>query len=169
MGEVVDDSQITRTMSIKVMKSNDIRYMADDQVDDKIVSSTGAGDYTFSDIKNISMRPDVFDMEYSFVDDITNEIVTANRKVVSLWTVGDANLSTVFNPSDASSLTQIVKGIINPINGVSGETSGLYYYRILDINYSKVVNPSDASTITQTIKGLIPEFKFYKDIIIGGG
>lgn len=169
MGEVVDDSQITRTMSIKVMKSNDIRYMADDQVDNKIVSSTGSGDYTFSDIKNISMRPDVFDMEYSFVDDATNETVTATRKVVSLWTVGDANLSTVFNASDASVVTQIIKGSAKPLEGVTGVTPGLYYYRILDVNYSRVVNSTDASVITQMVKGSSPRFDFYKAITIQGG
>lgn len=162
MGYSVSNPSISRKMVIKQMTSNNADKMADSSILLKTVSDSGTDDYEFTNIKTLYIRPDVYELEYSYTDTITNETVTNKRKVIMLWQVGDANLSAVFNPSDSSYMTQVIKGIATPLNGVTGATPGLYTYRIMDINYSRVFNPSDASYAVQIIKGIAPTYAFYR-------
>lgn len=164
LGNPVSEDDVTMQMTVKKMSINNVDAMKDDSISEVIISNEMDGDNGFEDMATMYIRPDVYDLTYSFTDPVTNETVEETRKVVMLWKQGDTNLSTIMNPSDSSYTTQIIKNLVTPLNGVTGMARGLYYYRIVDIDMSSVVNPSDASTVTQTIKGLIPEYRMYNDL-----
>lgn len=165
LGEVVDAEEITRSISVKKMSSNSTSGMKDSKVTDDIVTVTNvASEYTFTELVTSSVRPGIYNMEYSFVDSLTEETVTQTRKVVLLWTLGDADLSTLRNAADASTITGYVKGSSSPTSGVDTTSANIYIYRILDVDRSGIVNAADASTVSAIVKGSSTAAGFYKNL-----
>lgn len=82
-----------------------------------------------------------------------------------LWEIGDANMSDLVNGSDNTQMTSILKKASNPVDGVTGQTVGLYYYRILDINMSGLFNGSDDTTLTSILKKSRPKFRIYRKLV----
>ena len=164
LGNTVSEADITMEMTVKKMSTNDVTVMKDSSVESVVLSNAEGSDNTFEDMVTMYIRPDVYDLTYSFTDPVTKETVEATRKVVMLWTLGDGTLSNVMNGTDASYVTQIIKNSAKPLDGVTGITRGLYYYRILDVNMSNVVNSTDSSIITQTLKGSTPSYRLYSSL-----
>lgn len=164
LNNTISAANVTMEMTVKEMPTDPAASMNDSAVTDVTLSNAPGSAKTFSDLKNMAVRPGIYDLVYKFTDPQTQEQVTETRKVVMLWTLGDANLSKVLNPSDASYIIQTIRGIATPLNNVTGSTRCIYYYRIIDTNLSGVVNPSDQSYTIQIIKNIAPTVKLYKTI-----
>lgn len=166
MGDTIQDEKITRSIIVDRMPANNFNAMKDDNVIKETIKITDkTSQYTFTELSaGKSIRPGVYDMSYSFNDTKTGETITAIRKVVLLWTLGDADLSTIRNAADSSSTTSYVKGVSRPLTGVNSITGNLYLYRIIDADKSGIINAADASTITSIVKGVAKPEEFYKNL-----
>ena len=94
-------------------------------------------------------------MSYTFHDDATNtdKKLDETRPVVVLWDLGDADLSTIINSSDATYVTSYIKETEMPGNGIDDENFlKLFLFRIMDADKSGIINSSDKTAITSHIK-----------------
>jgi uncharacterized repeat protein (TIGR02543 family) len=67
LGNKVSDTAITRTMTVKQMSNIGAKYAKDSAVTEKTITATGqTSKYEFSDLESIFVRPDIYEMEYSF-------------------------------------------------------------------------------------------------------
>ena len=116
-------------------------------------ASDSSGDYTFDrlsatvEAEKVYIRPGVYKLEYTISDPVTGEDITASRNVVVLWELGDVDMTLVVNPSDATNLNKMIRDSYAPLDGVTGVTRGLYYYRICD--FENFVRREEASRRTE--------------------
>ncbi len=166
MGNTIQDEEVTRSIIVDRMPTNNYTGMKDNNVTKETIEITGeTSQYTFTELSvGKSIRPGIYDMKYSFNDTKTGQTITTIRKVVLLWALGDADLSTIRNAADASSTTSYVKGVSRPLDGVNNVTGNLYLYRIIDADKSGIVNAADASTITSIVKGVAKPEEFYQNL-----
>lgn len=167
VGNQVPYKDVTRQMTLKVMSGLGAANAKDSAVteDDSIINVPGEiSQYRFTKLSDKLIRPDIYDLNYSFTDPVTGEKETFTRKVVLLWELGDADFSAVFNGGDATEMNKIVKGISKPLDGITGVTTCLYYYRILDIDRSKVFNGGDATETNKVVKGISTKAPIYNSL-----
>lgn len=167
LGNSIADTDVTRNITIKRMSANSASGMKDANVTDETITITGqANDATIADITSGTkgVRPGSYSMEYSFTDPVTSEVVKIERPVVVIWQIGDADLSTIRNAADASSITGYVKGTSTPTDGVDTASANIFFYRIMDVDHSGIINAADASNTTAIVKGSSSEVLFYNEL-----
>lgn len=106
------------------------------------------------------VRPDVYDMEYSFYDTKTSTTVSAIRKVVVLNFTGDTDLNGIINLQDRNFMSIMNSNNQRPpawltdgkIN-VKESARLLYMYRIADTDGNGIVNPQDRNALSQANSG----------------
>jgi hypothetical protein len=81
-----------------------------------------------------------------------------------LWELGDADLSAIRNGGDVTEINKILKGTSNPLNGITGATRNLLYYRIFDVDRSKIFNGGDATAVTKILKGTLQGSPIYTEL-----
>lgn len=163
----VVDTEAKPTISVEMDymgASHGVAYIKDSAITKLTFSNAAGAENDLSTIGSKYIRPGRYKLKYSYTDTTSGSTTTEERYVVMLWTRGDANLSTVANPTDSSYITQVIKEVVTPLDGVTGITRGIYYYRVLDVNMSAVVNPTDSSYATQMVKGAQSDARMYPAI-----
>lgn len=110
-------------------------------------------------ISKQSIRPEVYTLNYSFIDTYTSEKVTQERPIVLLWELGDVDLSTIINPSDVTAVYSLIRNKIS-FTGLSDKVVNLYKYRIADADTSGMINPSDVTGLYAVIRGRTDKYMY---------
>ena len=162
-GNTVQAKDVTiKIENVKIMRLHGTANAKDNVLlDDKTFEIKGDQAIDLTDISTGTadthqIRPGVYYMTYTFHDNATDREVTVEEKrpVVILWELGDADISTIKNPSDATYISSYIKGLEQPTNGITdNNVHKLYFYRIMDADKSGVVNGSDSTKISASIAG----------------
>ncbi len=147
MGENVDDADVSLSLTMTSIKDGFVRYDDTDKSELKTTNEDAKGNnYLFTEFTDYNIRPDVYDLTYTFTDKYTNEQAQQIRKVVAITKNGDVliNGMSVVNPQDANSIGGNVAYFESP------NVNSLYKFRIADtvINDMRVVNPQDANRVS---------------------
>lgn len=165
LGNNVADANITRTITVQRMSSDDIAIVANKTFTADPITIPGSNGNHITQItsptKN-SIVPDVYTMTYSFTDPQTQETVSEYRPIVVVWDLGDADLSAIVNPSDVTSLYSLIRNKIDVSNNTPA-VKNLYTYRIADADLSAIVNPSDVTGLYSIIRSKMPS-KIYHQL-----
>lgn len=102
------------------------------------------------------IRPDVYEMEYSFYDTEAATTVSAIRKVVVLNLTGDTDMNGIINLQDRNFMTIMNSNNQRPPTwlkdgkiDVKESARLLYMYRVADTDANNIVNPQDRNALTQ--------------------
>lgn len=164
-GKKIENLEYTRKVYARVMPSSSADHMGDDDAPLRLFDEAEGKKTLFEQLTFEYIRPGVYDLVYTFTDPVSGENCEFKRPLIYLWEWGDTNLSGVFNGTDANYITQILKSVVNPLDGLDSNVSKcLYYYRILDTNNSMVFNGTDANYITQVLRGVSQKHPFYYEI-----
>lgn len=155
-GQVVD--QVNRRIIVNRMPALDIISLADrtliedtikidNQPSNILITSITPDNITQGDTSTYNVRPDIYEMEYSFFDLGTNSTISAIRKVVVLQKEGDTDFSTIINDGDKNPIDTflLIRRFYDSIERNTAKR--LYYYRILDLDHSNIVNDGDKNPI----------------------
>lgn len=163
-GEVTD---VTKKITVNVLtKSNDDEKDGSPEDYSEVkqeVIDLPAGDDTISELSTRRIRPDHYEIVYSFTD-FDGSIVSIRKPLILLNSLGDINNDNVANSSDSDRIkNRFGNNIANNLNVENYEEGGLLNrYRICDVNKDRAVNLIDANNIN---KGEISPFY----INYGGG
>ncbi len=146
LGEVFDESEVSLSLTMTSIKDGFVKYDSTDLPEDVSLPETAKGNnYLFTEFVNYNIRPDVYNLTYTFTDPYTGETVSKVRKVIAIAKNGDVliNGMSVVNPQDANSINGNVPYF------ESEQVNSLYKFRVADtvINDMKVVNPQDANRV----------------------
>lgn len=146
-GEQVNDSEVSLSLTMTSIKDGFVKYDDTDKPELKSTDENAKGNnYLFTEFTNYNIRPDVYNLTYTFTDQYTKEQVQQTRKVIAITKNGDVliNGMSVVNPQDANSIGGNVAYFENP------NVNSLYKFRIADtvINDMRVVNPQDANRVS---------------------
>lgn len=112
----------------------------------------------FTELENIIVRPGVYEMTYSFKDELTGETISALRKVIVVSEVGDVYIDGKVDSKDISTIEQEIYWL--------NITDSLYKFRIVDVcqDGNMVININDSGKIEQ--RALEPEAypKYYSEL-----
>jgi hypothetical protein len=165
LGEEVSDKAITRSLSVACMKAYGTANMADTATSEYSFNvDNEKSQYTFSELTNKYIRPDIYKIKYTFTDSYTNEECSVERNLIMLWTMGDADLSGIRNGGDVTTINKILKGTSVPLKNVTGVTRCIYTFRVLDADRSGIFNGGDATTVTKILKGTVTEKVAYRHL-----
>lgn len=146
LGEQVDDANVSLSLTMTSIKDGFVKYDDTDLPTSVSISEDAKGNnYLFTEFVDYNIRPDVYELTYTFTDTYTGETVTKVRKVIVIAKNGDVliNGMSVVNPQDANS----INGNIPYFE--SEAVNSIYKFRVADtvINDMKVVNPQDANRV----------------------
>ena len=165
IGNPVDDSKITRTIKVNRMNVGGIKGCADvtdpdaaDAVDTKSLLTYVGGDNNmlFTDITSDDaamklIRPGVYDMEYKFTDEVTNETVTTIRKVIVLFRTGDTDMDKIISAIDLNAVKLAVATNKTTIDGAPDITNNLYLHRMMDTDNSGDISAIDINAVKLSV------------------
>lgn len=144
LGNEVDPANVSFTLTMTEFRGSVIpKYDETDNPED--ITATGTGNnYVFTEFKDSVIRPDVYEMTYTFTDDYTSQSIEQKRKVIGITQNGDVfmNGMNTINGQDASQ-------ILTNISLFEKGLNSLFKYRVADtqINDMATVNGQDASYI----------------------
>lgn len=168
MGDSVDAEDITRSMDFYYLTSNNLSEDLTGKTPNNISITNVESEYTFTTITISTkyVRPDIYEMEYSFRDAYTGEKVTKVRNIVILLKNGDTNVDNSVNGTDLSPIVNYVKGIpliSSDTTIVPLTTQNIFKYRSVDVNMDASINGTDLSPIVNHVKGIYLG-QFYNEI-----
>ncbi|MCH5210682.1 MAG: InlB B-repeat-containing protein [Oscillospiraceae bacterium] len=145
-----DNVRITRRIKVYRFAENDLSEDMSGKAMDDISVFDVAPRFTFSSVtsedKNF-IRPDIYELEYSFEDPHTGEMIKATRKVVVLFPFGDVDLNNIVNANDqVKILNYASKGSAAPFYDANITPEGvgsLYLYRVVDTDMNSIMNAND--------------------------
>ena len=150
-------THVKRKIKLSQIKTSGYVGMADKNTEDKTLTwENGESELLIEEVTKLDetylqyIRPDVYEMEYSFVDQGTNETVTAVRKVVLLSDYADATLDGRVNNNDTAFFRLMVNTNVNTesVIGVIKESShNLYLYRMIDARINNFVDNNDSAVL----------------------
>ncbi len=150
LGEIINSDKIRIKFSFIKFSARSIPlYSTKDNPEEVIVEVNGEdGGNIFEQSYSVNVRPDVYNMNYKFIDDITGEEINRERKVIFISVVGDAviDANDVVNNNDAAA-------IITNVMYFAGGGNSLYKYRIVDavIDANLAINNSDSARIIANV------------------
>lgn len=157
LGNIVDPTTITRSIDVYNLTANNLSEDLTSVAPTTIVKTGVAADYTFTEITTAAayVRPDVYDMIYTFIDPNTNDTVSVTRKIIVLLKRGDTNVDNSVNGTDLSTIVNYVKGVSLTDETIAPETTtNLFKYRVVDMNMDGSINGTDLSGIVNYVKGV---------------
>jgi hypothetical protein len=152
-------SSVNISVTLTQMDGGHVFYSSKDNPQPLEITATG-NNHLFKDIDKFStetrilIRPDVYEMTYTFTDDVTNKPVTATRKLIVIAKRGDSEI-TIDDSVNNSDGTDIMKYAAD-----SGTANSLYVYRIEDAEQTTdvSVNNSDGTYVMSHAADGIPQF-----------
>jgi hypothetical protein len=122
--------------------------------DDKMVGKSGEN--TISALSGLSVRPDVYEIEYTYQDSVVGE-VTAKRPLVILPHIGDTDINSVINGLDSNIINNRTTNPLPDEKTADVQRSGaLYAHRVADTDNNSVINGLDSNIIdNRTVKALV--------------
>lgn len=174
-GNPVDDSQITRTIKVNRMldagTDGCVNVSDPDAADAETTKSllTYVGldnqilftDITCDDRSVNDIRPGVYQMNYHFIDPVTNENINVKRNVIVLFRIGDGDMDNQFTPVDTNTVSVAVSVGDCSINGAPDETNALYLYRIMDLDNDGGLTPVDTNEVSVMVSTGVNNYYFY--------
>ncbi len=155
MGDAVSDSDVSISLTLTAFKGGFVKYDATDNPNQVTDTASGNG-YVFTVLRDYDIRPDVYDMTYTFTDSYTNETVTQTRKAIVVSNRGDVviDANSTVNNIDATNI------ISNNTYFMKNGVNSLYKYRIADVvtDANKAVNNLDATQIISKVAQGLPQF-----------
>ena len=155
LGNAVNDSNVSISLTMKSFKGGFVQYDSTDNPND-VVANVSGDKYLFTEFKNYDIRPDVYDMTYTFTDSYTNDTVTQIRKVVVISDRGDVviDANNAVNNIDATNI------ISNNAYFMGNNVNSLYKFRIADTvtDANKAINNIDATEIISKVAQGLPQF-----------
>lgn len=156
LGEEVDDSSVSIDVTVISFKGGFVNYDETDNPQDINVNGIIGNNYLFTEFKNYDIRPDVYDMTYTFTDSITGELVNEVRKLIVISKRGDVYMDATkaVNNIDATYITS------NVIYFQRISTNSLYKFRLADANEdaTKAINNVDATYVKANVVKGLPQF-----------
>ena len=152
LGDTVNDSDVSLELTMTSFKGGFVNYNSKDKPSDITENGTG-NNYLFEAFKNVDIRPDVYDLEYTFKDPITGEDVKMIRKIIAISKRGDVliDANNTVNNLDATNISS------NIVYFQNDNANSLYKFRIADTvtDANKTVNNIDSTQrISSVAKGL---------------
>ena len=152
LGDTVNDSDVSLKLTMTSFKGGFVNYNSKDKPSDITENGTG-NNYLFEAFKNVDIRPDVYDLEYTFKDPITGEDVKMIRKIIAISKRGDVliDANNTVNNLDATNISS------NIVYFQNDNANSLYKFRIADTvtDANKTVNNIDSTQIISSVaKGL---------------
>lgn len=157
-GTTVAAIDVTVTIGLDKMAADNINNFKDDAVEhDDAVNVADLGE-------EISARPGIYTLTYSFEDKISKETITNTRKFVVVWENGDADLSGYLNSGDADTVYDVLARRLVPYNGVIDSSANVHKYRMLDVDNSQYVNSGDADMVYDALARRSTLVVYYSNI-----
>ncbi len=156
MDKPVADSSVSSSLSMKVFKGGLAKYTDDELTTDNPSETATGNNHVFVNFVDYDIRPDVYEMKYTFTDPITEDTVEQTRKVIAISRRGDVYIDAndTINNNDASEI------MANIGYFASVGVHSLYKFRIADTvtdeNYT--ANNNDASEIMSKVTTGIDQF-----------
>ena len=99
------------------------------------------------------VRPDVYEMTYSFYDNGTQTTVSAVRKVVILSDMGDTDLNGRLSATDKNAISSYVatRGNDPNLSGIDQSALRLYVFRMLDTDVNNLLSATDKNAISNAV------------------
>lgn len=152
-GTTINDSDVINTVNLSLEMTSFAGGVAKYTDADKpeVQQATGSGNnYVFTQFTEFNIRPDVYRLQYSFVDSISGETVTTTRFVIAISRLGDVRIdaNNIINNLDASEVKKNSTAIM--------QSNSLYAFRLADAkcDANKIVNNLDSSEIKKKAMGL---------------
>ncbi len=154
-GEEVQDTDVSISLTMKSYKGGFARYDDTDNAVDIQATATGNG-HEFTEFINYDIRPDVYDMTYTFEDPVTDSSVTQTRKVIAISKRGDVYIdaNNTVNNNDATEI------MANVTHFTRETANSLYKFRIADTvtDDNLTINNNDATEIMANVTRGLPQF-----------
>ena len=149
LGDTVNDSDVSLKLTMTSFKGGFVNYNSKDKPSDITENGTGNNEA----FKNVDIRPDVYNLEYTFKDPITDEDVKMIRKIIAISKRGDVliDANNTVNNLDATNISS------NIVYFQNDNANSLYKFRIADTvtDANKTVNNIDSTQIISSVaKGL---------------
>ncbi len=163
LGNDVAPDKVSIVFSVKCFAGSKVPEYKETEVTKTIEVNTKAevGGKVYSDLLNDDVRPDVYDMKYTFIDENSGEIIEQNRKLIVLSRVGDViiDANSTINNSDAAA-------IISNVAKFGAGYNSLFKFRIADVvvDLNRTVNNADATRVTSNVMTPDKLPKFYNSL-----
>ncbi len=164
-GELVTDADVINsvklTLSMNSYKGGFASYTEADNVKSISADENAKGNnYVFDDFVKLNIRPDIYELTYSFKDPKSSTTVTETRKIMAISRHGDVSIdvNNTLQGADSTEITTHITVFASP------KMNSLYKFRIADtdINVNKTIQGADATVVKTNIATGLPEF--YKEI-----
>ncbi len=155
LGQTVNSNDVDITLTMTSFKGGFVNYDSTDQPKD-VTANVKGNNYLFTEFTQYDIRPDIYDMKYSFIDSVTGDKVEETRKVIAVSNRGDVfiDANKTVNNIDATNI------ISNNAYFLKSSVNSLYKFRIADTvtDANKVVNNIDATEIISKVAVGLSQF-----------
>lgn len=155
LGQTVNSNDVNITLTMTSFKGGFVNYDSTDQPKD-VTANVKGNNYLFTEFTQYDIRPDIYDMKYSFIDSVTGDKVEETRKVIAVSNRGDVfmDANKTVNNIDATNI------ISNNSYFLKSSVNSLYKFRIADTvtDANKVVNNIDATEIISKVAVGLSQF-----------
>ena len=156
MDKPVADSSVSSSLSMKVFKGGLAKYTDDELTTDNPSETATGNNHVFVNFINYDIRPDVYEMKYTFTDPITSDTVEQTRNVIAISRRGDVYIDAndTINNNDATEI------MANISYFASVGVHSLYKFRIADTvtDENLTANNNDATEIMSKVTTGIDQF-----------
>lgn len=176
-GDVITDEakikeNLVRKITVQTMSEASIAAFTGTYTSKPILITGKESKYLFTEItpENESVVPAVYTMEYEYTDEY-NQKAKAERPIIILWGLGDADMTAQVNVSDPGAVYSVVNGKVKLITSDMSEDEknfrekirNLFLFRIVDADTSGQVNVSDPGAVYSVVNKKLDE-KIYNEL-----
>ncbi len=146
LGDEVTDNNVINSVNLSLtmtsFKGGVATYDNADSPVDIVANGTG-NNYIFTEFINANIRPDVYRLNYEFIDMLSGSTITATRYVIAISRLGDARIDAndIINNNDSADVKS-KSGLLNAGNSI-------YMFKIADArcDANLIINNNDAADI----------------------
>ena len=171
-GNVV--STVNRTMTVSQITSRGYGGMANEKQEEKPLSwENSESKFIISDLTQLDdtykayVRPDKYEMTYSFEDPTTKRIISETRNVILISDLADANLDAFVDGNDSAFFKLMIATDVNTektIGDIKSSARNIYLYRIIDARIDNWVDGNDVSVLKAAISRNTPPESLYMQL-----
>lgn len=164
LGEQYDATQVKREIEVCRLSGGNISENVSAKNFETYTIVNEPSDYLFTQITSKSkkfIRPDIYDLKYSFYDSAADETVECVRKIIIIPKMSDTNIDGAVNTNDIAYVKIASQGGTIVATSVPERIKNLFLNRVFDGNYDTAINTNDIAYVKLAAQGKVLE-PFYR-------
>ncbi len=164
LGEPYDVTQVQREIKVCRLSGGNISENVSAKNYEVYTIVNEPSNYLFTQITSKSkkfLRPDIYDLKYSFYDSVANETVECVRKIIVIPKMSDTNMDGAVNTNDIAYVKIASQGGTIVATNVPERIKNLFLNRVFDGNYDTAINTNDIAYVKLASQGKVLE-PFYR-------